>query len=493
MQIKKEDFNTILNEIGEYGVVDQVFHPIVRASGLPGARVNEIVLFETGDLGQVVVLNRDLIEIVNFSKHPIKSDTKVVRTNTQLSIPVGLEYLGSLIDPLGNLLFEGKDFKKSNETKHIDQKPPKIYERIRINEQLETGITVLDILLPIGKGQRELIVGDRKTGKTSVFLTLIKNQAKKGLIIIYAAIGMRGVEIKKLKEYFEREGVMKNIVIVATSSQDSPSLIDLTPYSAMTMAEYYKDMGKDVITIFDDLTTHARFYREISLIAKRFPGRDSYPGDIFHRHAKLLERAGNFKHPEKGNVSITCLPVAETNQRNLTDYIVSNLIGITDGHILFDIESFNKGVRPAVNIFLSVTRVGKQTQDKLSRDINKELMIFLIKYERAQRFSHCGAELSREIKDTLVRGKQIYNFFEQGYDTGIPLTVQKIAISMIWSGLFLEEETPQIGKKRNILLNKYNEQAETREFINQLINVENFKELNENVEKYKQRLTILSK
>src|SRR3989344_8695064 len=454
MQIKKEDFNTILNEIGEYGVVDQVFHPIVRASGLPGARVNEIVLFETGDLGQVVVLNRDLIEIVNFSKHPIKSDTKVVRTNTQLSIPVGLEYLGSLIDPLGNLLFEGKDFKKSNETKHIDQKPPKIYERVRINEQLETGITVLDILLPIGK---------------------------------------RGVEIKKLKEYFEREGVMKNIVIVATSSQDSPSLIDLTPYSAMTMAEYYKDTGKDVITIFDDLTTHARFYREISLIAKRFPGRDSYPGDIFHRHAKLLERAGNFKHPEKGNVSITCLPVAETNQRNLTDYIVSNLIGITDGHILFDIESFNKGVRPAVNIFLSVTRVGKQTQDKLSRDINKELLIFLIKYERAQRFSHCGAELSREIKDTLVRGKQIYNFFEQGYDTGIPLTVQKIAISMIWSGLFLEEETPQIGKKRNILLNKYNEQAETREFINQLINVENFKELNENVEKYKQRLTILSK
>ncbi|PIR43893.1 hypothetical protein COV24_00375 [candidate division WWE3 bacterium CG10_big_fil_rev_8_21_14_0_10_32_10] len=475
------DFKDLLEKTGEYGIVEEVRHPVVYSSGLPGARVNEVVMFETGEEGKILSLEEDRVEIMVFTRTPVSTGVKLVRKGYGLAMPVGEEYLGCVINPLGDLLFSKKDFVKPEDYKDLDQEPLKIDKRARITKQLGTGIVSVDMLLPIGKGQRELIVGDRKTGKTSIFITMIKKQIEENEIIIYAAIGKRKVEIKKLKEYFENAGLLKNIAIVATSSEDSPSLIDLTPYAAMTLAEFFRDKGINTVVIFDDLTNHAKFYRELSLIAKRFPGRDSYPGDIFHKHAKLLERGGNYITADNKQVSVTCFPVAETTQGNLTDYIVSNLISITDGHILFDMESFNKGMRPAVNIFLSVTRVGKQTQDILSREINRRVMAFLIKYEQAQRYSHFGSELSGNIKKTLSVGDKIYKFFEQNYDNVVPIAIQKIGIGMIWTDIFETVKDSELILMRNSLIKKYKTQKKVETFANSIVDTNSFAKLLDNI------------
>jgi len=246
------------------------------------------------------------------------------------------------------------------------------------------------------------------------------------------------------------------------------------------LAEYFREQGNDVVVIFDDLSTHAKFYREISLIAKRFPGRESFPGDIFYKHAKLLERGGHFVTKGDKENSITCLPLAETIQGNLTDFIVSNLISITDGHILFDSETFNKGRRPAVNIFLSVTRVGKQTQSRLSRSINQEIMSFLIRYEKALEFSHFGAELSEEVKKTIAKGNKIYSLFEQSYQEVIPLEIQEIGVGLVWSGLFDEVTTGEVDDKRRVLVTKY-EEKEFKNLVQKALTVETLKELTNNI------------
>lgn len=482
-----ESYQSALHKIKEYGIVEEVNPPIIICSGLPGAMPNEIVIFENGEMGQILSLLEDKVEIIIFTQNDLQPGIQVTRTGEKLQIPVGKEYLGKTIDPLGEIIFKGKDNNIPKLKRSIESTPLKLKERKIIKRQLITGVTLIDTLLPLGKGQRELIVGDRKTGKTSALLTIVNTQHELGDIIIYALIGKKKEEIKRIVEYLKENKLDKNTVVVASSSQDSPSLIELTPYSAMTLAEHFREEGNDVLVIFDDLSTHAKFYREISLIAKRFPGRESFPGDIFYKHAKLLERGGHFVSSSGKENSITCLPIAETIQGNLTDHIVSNIISITDGHILFDSESFNKGRRPAVNIFLSVTRVGKQTQNTVAREISQTVMSFLIRYEKALEFSHFGAELSEEVKDTIDKGNKIYGFFEQNYQKIVPLEIQQLGVGLIWSSISKALKTNEMPLIRDKAVKCY-EGKEFKILVNQILNADNIAELVKNIEQNKVKI-----
>jgi F-type H+/Na+-transporting ATPase subunit alpha len=485
-----DQFNQLLQQTGEYGIVYQVSHPIVFIEGLPTVKTQEVILFETGQKAEVFSINRGKIEARSFSHEPIRVGTKVTKTGQLLSIPVGDELLGHTIDPLGEPLDPTAEFIKPKNFRTLDANPVGIAGRAKLDSSMVTGTTLIDLMIPLGRGQRELVIGDRKTGKTSFILTAIKSQVHEGIICIYAAIAKKKSDIKRLQEFFESEKIMNKIIIVATSSYSSPSIIYQTPYAAMAIAEYYKDLGKDTLIIFDDLSTHAKFYRELSLLARRFPGRDSYPGDIFYIHSKLLERAGMFKHPTKGNVAISCFPVMEIVEGDLTGYVSTNVMGITDGHIYFDSNIYFQGSRPAVNIPLSVTRVGRQVSNKLTRDINKNLTIFLSKYEKMLNLSHFGQELTEETKRDLRTGDLVNEFFKQPYQLTIPLTVQSVILSMIMQG-FVDSKESLANTKKSLIKAFTLEQY--HKAFNELVKTEDLKALNERVKANKDPLLELVK
>lgn len=478
-------FQEYLTKTGEYGVVKQVSHPIVFIEGLPKVRTHEVVLFENGSKGEVFTINRGKIEARVFSHEPVRVGTKVTRTDQLLSVPVGEELLGHTINPLGEPLDPTVKYSRPKQLRDLDAKPTGISGRQKITKQMVTGVSLLDLLIPLGRGQRELIIGDRKTGKTSILLTTIKKQAEEGIVAIYAAIAKKKSDIKRLQEFFEKEKIADKVIIVATSSYDSPSLIFQTPYAAMSIAEYFREKGQSTLLVLDDLTTHAKFYRELSLLARRFPGRDSYPGDIFYVHSKLLERAGNFKHPTAGEVAISCLPVVEIVEGDLTSYVSTNVMGITDGHIYFDSNMYYKGMRPAVNIPLSVTRVGRQTLDKLNREINKELTAFLSSYDKLTNLSHFGQELTIEVKRSLARGDMIYEYFKQPYQLTIPIIVQVIILSMIMQGIIYNKE---MMEKVRVNLSEAYDKPEVQQALLELMKTSDVKVFNENVLKNKDKI-----
>lgn len=490
-----DPFSFSLQTIGEYGIVDQINHPIVVIQGLPLAKPQEIVVFESGEFGEVFAINNDTIEALVFSKQPVKVNSKVVRTGNPLTVPVGKELLGQILTPLGKPIDSASSFAplEKLEEREVDIVPPAITTRSRITKQFQTGVTLIDMMVPLGKGQKELILGDRKTGKTSYILTALKNQTKHGSIVVYAAIGKKISDIKRIEEFFEKENMKERTVIVAASSYEAPSYVYLSPFTAMTIAEYFRDIGNDVVLVLDDLSTHAKYYREISLLAKRFPGRDSYPGDIFYTHARLLERAGNFKHPKKGEVSITCFPIAETVEGDFTNYIVTNLMGVTDGHIFFDSNIYYKGRRPAINISLSVTRVGRQTQRPVKRHITRELTSFFSVYERMQSFSHFGAELTDSVKGILKTGETIYRYFDQPHEVIIPEEIQLILFTMVWYNLISENIDTWLDTYRVNLTNAYEQNESTRQFLQNILKVETFNQLLGNINRNRDKILSLCK
>ncbi|MDO8335485.1 MAG: F0F1 ATP synthase subunit alpha [Candidatus Saccharibacteria bacterium] len=457
------DFRKKMMESGEYGIVQNVRHPIVVASGLPGARLSEIVMFETGEMGEVFLMERDQLEILVFSKDPIKVGTKIIRLNSFLSVPVGDALLGSVVDPLGNLVSQSAQNINFEGSRQIDNSPLGIAYRARIKKPLLTGVTIIDTMVPLGYGQKELILGDRKTGKTSFILSTIKNQIEQGSIAIYAGISKRKSDIKKVEDFLSREGLTDSSIIIATTPYDSPSLIYTTPFSAITIAEYFRDKGRDVVVVLDDLSTHARAYLEISLLAKRFPGRDSYPGDIFHTHARIMERAGNFNLSEGREASITILPVAEVVEGDLTGYITTNLMSMTDGHIFFDSNIYFEGRRPAVNIPLSVTRVGRQAQTPLLRSINREIGAFLTLYDRVANLSHFGAELNQTVKETIATGESLYLFFNQHYNVSIPIHAQVVLYGLLWLNLIDRTELG-LEKAKLKMIEAYSDEGNRKYF-----------------------------
>lgn len=465
-----KDFTYYLNSIGEIGYVEQTTSAIIYASGLPGAKPGELVLFENEDqaqLGQVLSLAPDLIEILVFSKDSPRPKTKIVRTNEFLKIPVGAELLGNVVDPLGNSL-ESFLIRKPTMLRSISNTASGIISRKTIKRHLATGVPIVDLVLPLGYGQKELVIGDRKTGKTDFLLQAVLAQARLGSICVYAAIGKRKLDIKKLKDVFVKYQIMDRICIVASGSQDPIGMIYLTPYSAMTISEYFRDQGFDVLLVLDDLSTHAKFYRELSLLGKRFPGRDSYPGDIFYTHANLLERAGNFA-TSKGERAITCLPVAETVQGDLSGYIQTNLMSMTDGHLYFDIDLFGKGRRPAVNPFLSVTRVGRQTQSNVEREINREILSFLTLFEKMQSFTHFGAELNQTVKVTLSVGEEVIKFFQQPPSTIIPINVQILLFCLLWINVVQKGASYDEAKDIKKIIKLYETNEDFRKTLDTMI------------------------
>lgn len=482
------DFSYYLKSLNEFGITTQVNHPIVGATGLPKAKLHEIVLFETGQQGQIFSMHADHVEILVMSQERVRAGTRIVRTNKTVSLMVGNGLLGHIINPLGmSINAEETQNQTFSEERAIDIKPLGIPSRARIRKTFETGTAIVDMLVPLGKGQKELIIGDRKTGKSSFLFTTIKKQILSGGIAIYAIIGRQKTDIKHILEFLQKEKLLERTVVVATASNDSPGLIYHTPFAAMTIAEYFRDQGEDVILVLDDLTTHARFYREISLLVKNFPGRDSYPGDIFYTHAKLLERAGSFIHPKKGDVAITCLPIVETVGGDLTNYIVTTLMGITDGHIFFDSNIFYNGRRPAVNTAISVTRVGKQTQSDVERSITRELNSFLSLYDKMQNLSHFGAELTDNVKNILAMGEKIYLFFDQHYAVIVPKEVQLILFSLLWVRL-IDPDKATLEQLRLILIKAFTENKDVKQLFDEIMQAKNFNELLRNVSLQKERI-----
>lgn len=454
-------FKHYLEKNEEYGVVEEIHTPIVNISGLPSAGLNEIVIFEGDHLGQVFSINRHKAQILMFTKEKVRVGSKLSRTDELLSIPVGNELLGQVIGPLCQTI-------KTSQKRPVESVPLGIADRSKIKKSFVTGTTIVDLMIPLGKGQKELILGDRKTGKTAFILSTIRYQIKQEkAIVVYAVIGKQKAEIKRLEEYFKKEDLLKNMVMVVSDSFNSPGLIYLTPYSAMTIAEYFRDQGQDVTVVFDDLSTHAQFYRELALAGRRFPGRDSYPGDIFYIHARLLERAGNFKVGTK-EVSVTALPVCETVEGDISSFISTNLIGITDGHIYFDSNLYNEGRRPAINASISVTRVGKQTQTDLYKDVNKNLSLFYSRLGRLQNLSHFGAELTQEVKQTLTVGQNLDLFFNQSLKLVVPIQVQIVLLGLILEQLIGLETQEQMDGIRQKLLDSYFDNKEAKKLIDEV-------------------------
>jgi len=463
------------------GVVISVSSVIVEATDLHHAKLYELVEFGTGEEGQIVGLKKDSVEIMVFSKLPIAVGTNVFSTGSFLEVPVGETLLGKSIDSLGHPLNHAAVFPKTTTFRRTDKTPESITTRSIVKQKFATGVTIVDLLIPLGKGQRELIIGDRKTGKSTFLLQATRNHIKSGGICIYACIGKKRLEIERLRELFHKEKLDHAMIIVATSADDPASLIYHTPYTAMTQAEYFKDMGQDVLVILDDLLTHAKFYREIALLSKRFPGRNSYPADIFYTHSRLLERAGNFIH-KKGDASITCLPVAETSQGDLTGYIQTNLMSMTDGHIFFDSDLFNKGARPAINPFLSVTRVGKQTQTKLAREMTHEITSLLTLYDKMKKYIHFAPELTDNAKVIIETGNRIELFFNQQATDVLPYTLQLFLFAMMWDG-FWNADTPEHMKKHiRHIIKMYTTHPKVKEKIDALIeNADSFNILLKNI------------
>lgn len=455
----KGDYKYYLEASGEVGIVQKVSESMVIVEGLPGVKLGEVVVFEAGQTGQITALKKDSVEVLVHSPEEILTGEKLTRTGEKLKIGVGQQLLGLTVDALAKPI--GKNPGGEMEYREVDIVPLGIAKRSRIDKQMVTGVTLVDMLIPVGKGQRELVMGDRKTGKSQFLLQCMISQSYMGSVCIYAAIAKRKTEILRLQNFFKEKCRAENIVLMVTSPESSTAEIFLCPYTAMTLAEFFRDRGRDVLIIFDDMSAHAQFYRELSLLSRKFPGRDSYPGDIFHIHSKLLERAGNFK-VDAGAASITCLPIVETVAGDITGYIQTNLMSMTDGHIYFDSDLFFRGRRPAINPFISVTRVGHQTQTTLGRDIGRVLVELLANYEKTQSFLKFGAELGETSRQVLAMGDKLLAFFNQPLMSVIESNLQQMMLTLLVAGLW-------DGSKGEKMINSYRKDVKFRQEIDELL------------------------
>jgi len=429
-------FETYLEKTGEIGYITSLSHSVAYASGLPNLKLEEMVITKTGKRGIVHGLKEKLAEILMIDVKELKIGEALVRTEKPFEIPISQELLGRIINPLSQPTDGLGPITGEKEYRPVKKEAPPFIKRARVDMPMESGVMLVDLLVPIGYGQRELVIGDGKTGKTSFLSQAIVSQAKKGVVCIYVGIGKKDTAVKWVEEYLRLQRVFDQTIIIHTTPDDSPTLTYLAPYSGMSIAEYFRDKGEKVIIILDDLTTHAKIYREISLLLKRAPGRDSYPGEIFHIQAALLERAGNIKNKEGKEVSITALPVAETLENDLSGYIQTNLMAMTDGHIFFDINDFRKGKRPAINAFLSVSRVGNQTKAPIERELSGLIRKKLIEYQRLLEITQFGAELPIEVQKNIEFGEKLELLFNQGIETIIPRKLQLLLIGLLLSGFW---------------------------------------------------------
>src|SRR5690349_13924972 len=447
MDIKAEEISKIIrDQIGSYAVdvdvaevgsIVSIGDGIARLHGVENAMAGEMLEFPHGVFGIALNLEEESVGAVLLGDFTdIKEGDTVKRTGRIISVPVGDEMLGRVVNALGQPI-DGKGPIATKQFSPIERPAPGVVDRQPVKEPLQTGLKAIDAMVPIGRGQRELIIGDRQTGKTAVALDTILNQKETGVVCIYNAIGQKQSTIAQVVKTLEDADAMKYSIVVAAGASDPAPLLYISPYSACTMGEYFRDSGRHALCIYDDLSKHAQAYREISLLLRRPPGREAYPGDVFYLHSRLLERAAKL-NKELGGGSLTALPIIETQAGDLSAYIPTNVISITDGQIFLESDLFNQGVRPAINVGNSVSRVGGSAQIKAMRQVAGTLRLDLAQYRELAAFAQFGSDLDKATQAQLTRGARLVEILKQPQYAPLPVEKQVAIIYAATKG-FLDQ------------------------------------------------------
>ena len=407
----------------EVGYVIQVGDGIAKVHGLDKCKANELLRFENDSFGMALNLEESCVSVVMLGTDVgISEGSLVKRTGQVVSVPVGEALIGRVVDALGQPI-DGKGPIDAKEMRPIERNAPGIIERKSVSVPLQTGIKAIDSMIPIGRGQRELIIGDRQTGKTVIATDTIINQKGKGVTCIYVAIGQKRSTVAQLVDTLEKNGAMDYTIVVSATASELAPLQYIAPYSGCTMGEYFMDQGKDVLIVYDDLSKHAVAYRALSLLIRRPPGREAYPGDVFYLHSRLLERAARVA-PEYGGGSITALPIIETQAGDVSAYIPTNVISITDGQIYLESELFHAGVRPAINPGISVSRVGGSAQIKAMKKVAGSLKLMYSQYRELQSFAQFGSDLDADTKARLEQGARVVEILKQDRNSPVDVALQ---------------------------------------------------------------------
>ena len=447
MQLKPEEISKVIRsqikyyenaiQQNETGTILMVGDGIARASGLVNCMAGELLEFEDGNFGMAQNLEENSVSIVIFgSDENIGEGQTVKRTGKVVSVPVGEAMIGRVVNALGQPI-DGAGPIDTKEFRPVETKAPGICERRSVYQPLQTGIKAIDSMIPIGRGQRELIIGDRQTGKTTIATDTIINQKGKDVICIYVAIGQKRSTVASLVENLTRNGAMDYTIVVAATASESSPMQYIAPYSGCAMGEYFMNQGKDVLIIYDDLSKHAVAYRALSLLIRRPPGREAYPGDVFYLHSRLLERAAKLDD-EHGGGSLTALPIIETQAGDVSAYIPTNVISITDGQIFLETELFHSGIMPAVNPGISVSRVGGDAQIKAMKKVAGTLKLIYSQYRELQSFAQFGSDLDADTKSRLEQGARIVEVLKQSQNAPVPVEKQ-VAILYSVTKVILEK------------------------------------------------------
>ena len=413
------------------GTVIEVGDGVAQIYGLQGVMNSELVEFPSGVQAMAQNLEESSVGVIFLGQYNTVQEGQEVRsTGRVVSVPVGAGLLGRVIDPLGNPL-DGKGPIQSTERRPVERVAPGVITRQSVNVSLATGVKAIDGMIPIGRGQRELIIGDRKTGKTAIALDTIVNQRDTGVLCIYVAIGQKKSNVAEIAATLERLGALDHTVIVNASASEAAALQYIAPYSGCAIGEYFMEQGKDALIVYDDLTKHAQAYRQVSLLLRRPPGREAYPGDVFYLHSRLLERAARL-NKDYGGGSLTALPIIETQQNDVSAYIPTNVISITDGQLFLETDLFNAGIRPAINVGVSVSRVGSSAQTKAMKKVAGRLKLDLAQFRELAAFAQFGSDLDKATRDTLSRGQHMTELLKQPQYS--PLTLEK-QVTILYAGV----------------------------------------------------------
>ncbi len=432
-------------DVEEVGKVIYSADGIAKVYGLTNVMAGEMVEFETGEKGLVFNLEADNVGVVVLGKGTdITEGSSVKRLGRLISVPVGESLIGRVVNALGEPI-DGKGPIEATEYRYVEEKAPGIMARKSVHEPLQTGIKAIDALVPIGRGQRELIIGDRQTGKTTVALDTILNQKNEDVICIYVAIGQKQSTVANIVRILEEHGAMDYTIVVNASASEAASLKFLAPYAGVTMGEYFRDNGRHALIVYDDLSKHADAYREMSLLLRRPPGREAYPGDVFYLHSRLLERAAKL-NDELGAGSLTALPIIETKGGDVAAYIPTNVISITDGQIFLETNLFNKGIRPAINVGLSVSRVGGAAQIKAMKQVAGNLRLDLAQFRELEAFAQFASDLDEASRKQLERGQRLVEILKQPAYSPLPVEKQVVIIYAGTRGYLDDINTKSIRK-----------------------------------------------
>ncbi|MBR1970385.1 MAG: F0F1 ATP synthase subunit alpha [Clostridia bacterium] len=453
MKIRPEEISNIIKqqiknynsqiEMRETGTVILVGDGIARVYGLRECMASELLEFEDGSFGMAQNLEEETVSVALLSdENNIREGTKVKRTGKVVSVPVGEALLGRVVGALGNPI-DGKGPIATTEIRPIESEAPGIIERKGVSVPLQTGIKAIDSMIPIGRGQRELIIGDRQTGKTEIAIDTIINQKNTGVICIYVAIGQKNSSVVQLTNELSRMGAMEYTIVVSASASETAPIQYVAPYAGCAMAEYFREKGKDVLIIYDDLSKHAVAYRALSLLIRRPPGREAYPGDVFYIHSRLLERAACVAE-EYGGGSITALPLIETQAGDVSAYIPTNVISITDGQIFLETELFHAGVMPAINPGISVSRVGGSAQLKAMKKVSGELKLLYSQYRELQSFAQFGSDLDADTKQRLALGERIVEVLKQDRNSPVRVGCQVAIVYAVINGYLNDVEVKEV-------------------------------------------------